>query len=157
MSNAYDKYGRKLEEGDTVRCHHRGYKTYACGEVTTILGTEGRCIILHNDYSDTSTGRYIAENFVLVEKHIKIEKEPIMAKSMLYVAILKTNGAVSSEEMMKEINSSSPLDIISDTSFERLKDKVQARINSDPTEVWISGIFGSEIRTRQTPITVMDW
>lgn len=159
-----DWYGNPIYPTDKVRCRVGHYESKDRNQIDTVYDTDHTCILLPNKFSKTGYCRYLPNNFLLHEKvnpaHWAKEpkKETDVAQNLMYVAILKEDGVVTPEEVANFLNDvSKGITIMADTSFERLKKKVQESIADNPNEVWVSGTFGNEIRIRAAPITVSDW
>lgn len=134
--------GEEPQKGDIVRCRVNCYCGVHQGDVRIVLEVEDGAIWLKNNRSPyKGQSRYRASSFELINRaasyqQLAAQGQPQETKYM-HIAIRQHDG-FSYDELVKQINTNPlSLDFIADTNGAALKQRVQARIEANPDEVWL--------------------
>lgn len=144
----YSKNGRWAggdfpQKGDIVRCVSTAYTGVRRGDKRVVLDVDDGCILLWNEQSPhNKKSPYKASSFELVSRaapyqQLVTQGEKKMAQ-YIHVAILTDGDGFSWSELAKQINSNVvDFDMMADTDGTVLKERLKARIEHNPDEVWI--------------------
>jgi hypothetical protein len=134
-------------EGDLVRCKDYGYSSIRYNGLAKVLRVEDGCIVLDNRDSPYGTSPFKASNFQLVRRAVPKVPDALHAwthqleqqeKKYMHVAIRTDGEGFSPSHLATQINSNELSSrIIADTNATALKEKIKARIEIYPDEVWI--------------------
>lgn len=155
--------GEYPREGDIVKCVSTKYSSVGVGEQRVVLGVRDNCIELVNYLRDPAgwkTSHYKSEGFELVSRPANYKEMVERAKNFvsrsqldavikhgekkvtqyLHVAFRTDGEGFNWAYLAANINTNSPADIpmmVAATSGEELKQRIKARIEQHPDEVWV--------------------
>lgn len=128
-------------EGDIVRCMDSDYSSIRRGETATVLCVEDGCIVLNNRDSPHGTSPFKASNFGLAHRastFAQDQPQERQEKKYMHFAIRTDGEGFSFDQLAKQINDNQlACHIIADTNGADLKQKIRARIETFPDEVWL--------------------
>lgn len=129
--------GEEPQKGDIVRCISTAYVGVRYGDKRVVQGVDDGCVILHNFASPHGTSPYKASSFELVARQGYQHQVGKQETKYMHIAIKQYDG-FSFTDLAHQINKNGmDFDMLADTNGAALKQRVQARIEANPDEVWL--------------------